>query len=68
MEFCYQHPDGGLWYRLDQTTSQFTFSNSDSASRKHKIVVCIYGKDYADPSTEFDLEVVASDEESSTLF
>ena len=55
MEFCDQHPDCGLWYRLDQTTSQFTFANSESASCKQKIVVCMYDMDYAVQSTEFDI-------------
>ena len=50
-----QHPDCGLWYRLDQTTSQFTFANSESASCKQKIVVCMYDRDYAIQSTEFDI-------------
>ena len=55
MEFCDAHPDGGLWYRLDQTTSQFTFANSESASCKQRIVVCMYDRDYAIQSTEFDI-------------
>ena len=55
MEFCDQNPDCGLWYRLDQTTSQFTFANSESASCKQKIVVCMYDVDYAVQSTEFDI-------------
>ena len=54
MEFCDQNPDCGLLYRLDQTTSQFTFANSESASCKQKIVVCMYDVDYAVQSTEFD--------------
>ena len=53
MEFCDQNPDCGL--RLDQTTSQFTFANSESASCKQKIVVCVYDVDYAIQSTEFDI-------------
>ena len=55
MEFCDQNPDCGLWYRLDQTTSQFTFANSESASCKQKIVFCMYDVDYAVQSTEFDI-------------
>ena len=55
MEFCDQNPDCGLWYRLDQTTSQFTYANSESASCKQKIVVCMYDVDYAVQSTEFDI-------------
>ena len=55
MEFCDKNPDCGLWYRLDQTTSQFTFANSESASCKQKIVVCMYDVDYAVESTEFDI-------------
>ena len=55
MEFCDAHPDCGLWHRLDQTTSQFTFANSESASCKQKIVVCMYDRDYAIQSTEFDI-------------
>ena len=55
MEFCDKNPDCGLWYRLDQTTSQFTFANLESASCKQKIVVCMYDVDYAVQSTEFDI-------------
>ena len=55
VEFCDQNPDCGLWYRLDQTISQFTFANSESASCKQKIVVCMYDVDYAVQSTEFDI-------------
>ena len=55
MEFCDAYPDCGLSYRLDQTTSQFTFANSESASCKQKIVVCMYDRDYAIQSTEFDI-------------
>ena len=55
MEFCDKNPDCGLWYRLDRTTSQFTFANSESASCKQKIVVCMYDADYAVQSTEFDI-------------
>ena len=55
MEFCDAHPDCGLWYRLHQNTSQFTFANSESASCKQKIVVCMYDRDYAIQSTEFDI-------------
>ena len=55
MDFCDKNPECGLWYRLDQTTSQFTFANSESASCKQKIVVCMYDVDYAVQSTEFDI-------------
>ena len=55
MEFCDQNPDCGLWCRLDQTTSQFTFASSESASCKQKIVVCMYDVDYYVQSTEFDI-------------
>ena len=55
MDFCDQDPDCGLWYRLDQTTSQFIFANSESASCKQKIVLCMYDMDYAVQSTEFDI-------------
>ena len=55
MEFCDAHPDGGLWYRLDQTTSEVTFANSESASCKQKIVVCMYDRDYAIQSTGFNI-------------
>ena len=34
MEFCDHHPDCGLWYRLDETTSQFTFASSEVACRR----------------------------------
>ena len=55
MEFCDKNPDCGLWYRLDQAASQFRFANSESASCKQKIVVCMYDADYAVQSTEFDI-------------
>ena len=55
MEFCDHHPDCGLWYRLDETTSQFTFASSESASCRQKIMVCMYDVDYAVQSTEFDI-------------
>ena len=55
MEFCDAHPDCGLWYRLDHTTSEFIFANSESASCIQKIVVCMYDRDYAVQSAEFDL-------------
>ena len=32
MGFCEKNPNCGLWYRLDQSTSEFTFANSESAS------------------------------------
>ena len=51
MEFCDAHPDCGLWYRLDQTTSQFTFANSALARCKQKIVICMYDRDYM-PSSQ----------------
>ena len=55
MKFCDQNPACGLWYRLDQTTSQFTFAISESASCKQKIVVCVCDVDYVAQSTEFDI-------------
>ena len=55
MEFCDQNPDCGLWYRLGQTTSKFTFANSESARYKQKILVCMYDVDYAVQPTEFDI-------------
>ena len=55
MEFCNAHPDCEFWYRLDHTTSQFTFANSESASCKQKTVACMYDRDYAIQSTGFDI-------------
>ena len=41
--------------RLHEGASQFTLANSESASCKQKIVVCVYDVDYAVQSTEFDI-------------
>ena len=55
MNFCDESPNCGIWYRLEQTTSQFTFANSESASCQQKIVICMYDRESAVQSTEFDI-------------
>ena len=44
MEFCDNHPNCGLWYRMSETTSQFTFANSESAKRTQQLIVCMYDR------------------------
>ena len=57
MKFCDQNNDCGLWYTIAETTSQFTFANSVCEWTKciQKLVVCMYDREYAVQSTEFDI-------------
>ncbi|CAE7939517.1 unnamed protein product, partial [Symbiodinium necroappetens] len=55
MKFCDEHPDCGIWYTIAETTSQFTFANSESTKCNQKLVVCMHDREYAVQSTEFDI-------------
>ena len=55
VKFCDQNPDCGIWYHIAETTSQFTFANSESTTCNHKLVVCMYDREYVVQSTEFDI-------------
>ena len=55
MKFCDHNPDCGIWYHIAETTSQFTFANSESTKCNQKLVVCMYDKEYVVQSTEFDI-------------
>ena len=55
MKFCDQNPHEGLWYRLEGTSSMFTFANSESTECKQRMVVRMYDKDYSIQSTSFDI-------------
>ena len=55
MKFCDHNPECGIWYRIAETTSQFTFANSESTKCNQKLVVCMYDKEYVVQSTEFDI-------------
>ena len=45
----------GIWYTIPETTSQFTFANSESTKCNQKLIVCMYDREYAVQSTEFDI-------------
>ena len=55
MKFCDHNPDCGIWYHIAETTSQFTFANSESTKCNQKLVVCMYDREYVVQSTEFDI-------------
>ena len=55
MKFCDQNKDCGIWYNIAESQSKFTFANSESTSCKQKLVVCMYDREYAVQSTEFDI-------------
>ena len=55
MKFCDQNSDCGIWYQIAETTSQFTFANSESAKCNQKLAVCMYDREYVVQSTEFDI-------------
>ena len=55
MKFCDHNPDCGIWYRIAETTSQFTFANSESTKCNQKLVACVYDREYFVQSTEFDI-------------
>ena len=55
MKFCDHNADCGIWCHIAETTSQFTFANSESTKCNKKLVVCMYDKEYVVQSTEFDI-------------
>ena len=55
MKFCDQNPNCDIWYKIAETTSQFTFANSESTKCNQKLIVCMYDREYAVQSTEFDI-------------
>ena len=55
IQFCDDNPDCGIWYHIAETTSQFTFANSESTKCNQKLVVCMYDRGYVAQSTEFDI-------------
>ena len=55
VKFCDQNPDCGIWCHIAETTSQFTFANSESTKCNHKLVVCMYDRENVVQSTEFDI-------------
>ena len=55
IKFCDENPDCGVWYVIKETTSQFTFANSESTKCTQKLVICMYDRDYVVQSTEFDV-------------
>ena len=54
MKFCDQSKDCGIWYHVAETQSQFTFANSEWTKCKQKLVICMYDREFAVRSTEFD--------------
>ena len=55
MKFSDQNSNCGIWYQIAQTTSQFTFANSESTKCNQKLVVCMYDREHVVQSTEFDI-------------
>ena len=55
MKFCDHNPDCGIWYHVAETTSQFTFPNSESTKCNQKLVVRMYDREYVVQSTECDI-------------
>ena len=55
MKFCDDNPNCGIWYTIAETTSQFTFANSESTKCQQKLIICMYDREYAVQSTEFDI-------------
>ena len=55
IKFCDDNPNCGIWYTIAETTSQFTFANSESTKCKQKLIICMYDREYAVQSTEFDI-------------
>ncbi|OLP89146.1 Kinesin-like protein Klp59C [Symbiodinium microadriaticum] len=55
MKFCDQNKDCGIWYNIAETQSKFTFANSESTQCKQKLVICMYDREFAIQSTEFDI-------------
>ena len=46
MKFCDQNSNCGIWYQIAETTSQFTFANSESTKCNQKLVACMYDREY----------------------
>ena len=42
MKFCDHNPDCGIWYRIAETTSQFTFANSESTDQVQPEAGCVH--------------------------
>ena len=55
MKFCDDNPNCGIWHTIAETTSQFTFANSESTKCQQKLIICMYDREYAVQSTEFDI-------------
>ena len=55
MKFYDHNSDCGIWYHIAETTSQFSFANSESTKCNQKLVVCMYDKEYVAQSIEFDI-------------
>ena len=55
MKFCDDNPNCGIGYTIAETTSQFTFANSESTKCQQKLIICMYDREYAVQSTEFDI-------------
>ena len=55
IKFCDQNKDCGMWYHVAETLSKFTFANSESTQCKQKLVICMYDREFAVQSTEFDI-------------
>eukprot|EP00439_Symbiodinium_sp_Y106_P009373 s8927_g1.t1 len=55
MKFCDDNPNCGIWYTIAETTSQFTFANSESTKCQQKLVIYMYDREYTVQSTEFDI-------------
>ena len=55
MKFCDDNQNCGIWYTIAETTSQFTFANSESTKCQQKLIICMYDREYAIQSTEFDI-------------
>eukprot|EP00439_Symbiodinium_sp_Y106_P006896 s9174_g1.t1 len=53
MKFCDDNQKNcGIWYTIAETTSQFTFANSESTKCQQKLIICMYDREYAIQSTD----------------
>ena len=55
MKFLDENVNLGLWYRIEETSSQFSFANSEQARCKEEIIICTYDYSWQVQSTEFDI-------------
>ena len=55
LKFCDQNSNCRIWYQNAETTSQFTFANSESTKCNQKLVVRMYDREYVVQSTEFHI-------------